>query len=84
MWDIYVYHELEGYSAKRITEEVYPDLTQSQVYAALAYYFDHRQEIDSQVKADDEFIEKLKESTGPGPLAEKLASGEISGDSISP
>lgn len=72
VWDIYVLHERLGKSADEILTD-YPELSLADVHAALAYYFDHRQEIDSQMKAADDFIDHLKTVTGLGPLAEKLA-----------
>jgi len=33
------------------------------VYAALAYYYDHREEIDLAINADEEFIAALRERT---------------------
>jgi uncharacterized protein (DUF433 family) len=50
--DIVVWHEMRGYSADEIVE-LFPGLTLSQVRAALAYYFDHRQEIEADLAADD-------------------------------
>ena len=38
----------------------YPHIALSDVYAALAYYHDHREEIDSQIKNDDEFVERFR------------------------
>ena len=73
MWDIYVLHELEGRSADEITV-AFPEITLADVHAALAFYFDHKQDIDAQMKADDEFVEAMRRTTGPGPLANKLAS----------
>jgi hypothetical protein len=32
----------------------YPSLTLSDVYAAVAYYHDHRADIDADIKAEDE------------------------------
>lgn len=82
VWDVYVLHELEGQSPDEITA-AYPGITLAQVHAALAYYFDHKTEIDSQMKAADERIEALKKLTGPGPLAEKLASMDAGSDTVS-
>jgi uncharacterized protein (DUF433 family) len=72
VWDIYVLHERLGKSPDEIVNE-YPEITLADVYAALAYYFDHQAEIDQQMKDADDFVEHLKSLTGPGPLAEKLA-----------
>jgi uncharacterized protein (DUF433 family) len=79
VWDIYVLHERLGKSADEILAD-YPELSLADIHAALAYYFDHRQEIDAQMKASDDFIDQLKIATGPGPLVENFARR----DSISP
>jgi len=82
VWDVYALHELQGKTADEVTI-AYPDITLGDVYAALAYYFDHKAEIDAQMKADDKFVEELKKVTGPGPLARKLASMDAGSDTIS-
>ena len=46
-------------------------LTLSDVYAALAYYFDHREEIDRDIVEHKAFIEMLRKSS-PSKLKEKL------------
>jgi uncharacterized protein (DUF433 family) len=72
VWDIYVLHEQLGKTPDEILSD-YLELSLADVHAALAYYFDHRAEIDAQMKTADDFVEQLKALTGPGPLAEKLA-----------
>jgi len=52
-------HERHGLSPEQIARE-YPHLTLAQVYAALAYYHDHRDEVREAMKADDEFIQKAE------------------------
>ncbi len=42
--DIYIWHELHGLSADEIVD-AYPHLILADVYAALAYYHDHRDDI---------------------------------------
>lgn len=37
------------------------DLTLPQVYAALAYYYAHQEEIDADIKARDEIAKEMKE-----------------------
>jgi uncharacterized protein (DUF433 family) len=69
--DVYVWHELQGRSADDIVAS-FPSLTLSDVHAALAYFFDHRDEIASQMRADDEFVRQLRDEIGPGPLEAKL------------
>ena len=48
------------------------DLPLASVYAALAYYHDHRAEIDADIEATDAFGVAARRET-PSPLAEKLA-----------
>lgn len=33
--------------------EIYPDLNRAQVYAALTYFYDHVEEIEAELRADD-------------------------------
>ena len=63
--DIYVWHELMGMSADEIASQY--NLTLAQVYAALAYYFDHIEEIQSQMRADEEFVERMKRELAAAP-----------------
>jgi uncharacterized protein (DUF433 family) len=69
--DIAIWHERLGKSADEIAAEY--DLTLSDVYAALAYYFDHREEIDAHITEDDAFVETLRAST-PSKRSQKLRS----------
>ena len=46
-------HQRGGMSPDEIVS-AYPSLTLGDVYAALAYYHDHRAEIDADIRADDE------------------------------
>jgi uncharacterized protein (DUF433 family) len=57
--DIAVWHERLGLSADEIASEY--ALSLADVYAALAYYFDHREEIDQAIRADEEFTASLRQ-----------------------
>ncbi|MBI4670978.1 MAG: DUF433 domain-containing protein [Chloroflexi bacterium] len=59
--NIAIWHERMGMGADEIATEF--DLSLADIYAALAYYFDHRQEIDDAIRADAEFIQALKQRT---------------------
>jgi hypothetical protein len=48
-----------GMSPDEIVSE-YPTITLSDVHAALAYYFDHRDEVDRDIRDGEEFAEKLR------------------------
>jgi uncharacterized protein (DUF433 family) len=62
--DIYVWHELMGKSPDQIVAE-YPFLTLAQVHSALAYYFDHAEEIREQVRRGREEAERIKAANPP-------------------
>jgi uncharacterized protein (DUF433 family) len=57
--DIVSDHERHGLSPDEIARE-YPHLTLGQVHAALAYYFDHRDEVLKQMKADEDFAARME------------------------
>lgn len=52
--DIVAARDFRGFSPEEIAGIVYPHLTLAQVYAALAYYEDHRHEIDQATEAETE------------------------------
>ena len=68
--DIVVWHEQRGYSADEIVG-FFPGVSLSDVHSALAYYFDHREEIQSELAADREAEEHLG-GRSPSRLREKL------------
>lgn len=59
----------------------FPQLSLADVYAALAYYHDHREEIDREIREDDEFVAEMKAQDGPG-LVDKLRRNDTRGDSL--
>ena len=67
--DVAIWHEQENMSAQEIAKEY--DLSLSDVHAALAYYYDHRDEIDKMIADDDAFVEEARKQS-PSLLAEKL------------
>jgi uncharacterized protein (DUF433 family) len=68
--DIVVWHEMRGYCADEIVQ-MFPGITLADVYAALAYYFDHREEIEADFRKDEELAQALK-AQFPSKLQEKL------------
>jgi uncharacterized protein (DUF433 family) len=54
--DIVAWHEKRGYSPDEIVD-MFPGITLADVYAALAYYFDDRQEIEDEFRKADEWAE---------------------------
>src|SRR4051794_22075074 len=59
--DIVVWHEQQGRSPDEIVSH-YPQLSLSKVYAALAYYHDHREDIRREMAEDDAFVEEFQKS----------------------
>jgi uncharacterized protein (DUF433 family) len=68
--DIVVWHEKRGLSPDEILE-LYPGLTLGDVYAALAYYFDHREAIEVEFQREAETVARLK-TRYPAKLQAKL------------
>jgi uncharacterized protein (DUF433 family) len=60
-------HLAYGWGADTIHEN-HPDLTLPQVYAALAWYYDHQVEMDAQIEAQDERLRALRQSVAPSSL----------------
>jgi uncharacterized protein (DUF433 family) len=66
-----VWHEQMGMSPAEIVA-TYPTITLAQVHAALAYYYDHRDDIHAAIAEEDRFVEELKAGSGPSLLQERL------------
>ena len=72
--DVVIWHEHMGESADEIVAK-FPQLTHADVYAALAYYFDHRAEVDADMAEGEKFVEEMRQ-LHPSKLKSKLASDE--------
>jgi uncharacterized protein (DUF433 family) len=57
--DVAIWHERMGMTPDEIVFE-YPTITLSDVHAALAYYFDHRDELDREILESEEFAEQYR------------------------
>ncbi|WP_373552441.1 DUF433 domain-containing protein [Haliscomenobacter sp.] len=55
---ISVWHEVMGKSADEIATEY--DLSLSEVYSGLVYYFDHREEMDGVIEESEIFVRELR------------------------
>ena len=67
--DVVVWHERLGLSADEIAAE--HDLSLADVYAALTYYYDHREDVDRSIKADEELVAELRKRN-PSKVLAKL------------
>lgn len=68
--DIAIWHERMGLSPDEIVSQ-YPTITLADVYAALAYYHDHLEEIRQQIQDDEEFAREMQAKT-PSLVRQKL------------
>ena len=68
--DIVIWHEQMGMSPDEILYH-HPSITLSDVYAALAYYHDHREQIRKQIAESEAFVQEIKVRT-PSIVQQKL------------
>jgi uncharacterized protein (DUF433 family) len=68
--DIVVWHEKRGFTPDQIVDQ-FPGITLADVYAALTYYFDNRQEIDAEFKQEARRISDIKPQY-PSKLQQKI------------
>ena len=71
--DIVIWHEDLSMSPDEIVA-AYPELSLSDVHAALAYYFDNVEEIRNDIRRNDELAKQLR-ARFPSKLREKLLNG---------
>lgn len=64
-------HLITGADAMEL-QRGHPHLTLSQVYSALAYYYDHKDEFDREIDELREFAEQMRANQGESLLAKKL------------
>jgi uncharacterized protein (DUF433 family) len=64
-------HLITGADAMEL-QRGHPHLTLSQVYSALAYYYDHKDKFDREIEELREFAEEMRAKQGESLLAKKL------------
>jgi len=50
----------------------YPHVSPSKIYSALAYYWDHKEEIDADIERRYQLAEQLRREAGESLIAQKL------------
>ena len=60
-----------GWSAEELNLQ-FPHLTLGQIYSALAYYWDHREELDKNIEHRIEFVNKTQKSMPVSDLVKRL------------
>ena len=51
--------------AKRIKAEIYPFLTLGRIHSALAYYWDNKEMVDTQIEEGERYVEKVRAELDP-------------------
>lgn len=70
--EIVLDHLAYGWTAETIQEN-HPHLSLAQVYAALAWYYDHQAAMDAEIEQQDERLRVLRATAAPSPLQRRLA-----------
>ena len=52
----------------------HPYLTMGQIHAALAYYWDHADELNADIEQRLQFVDQVQRAMGPSPLVNRLRS----------
>ncbi len=63
--DIVSDYERHGMTAEEIARE-FPHISLAQVHSALAFYFEHRDEIRAQMRDDAQYVDSLRNGTNAG------------------
>ena len=63
--DVVAARDQQAATPEEIATTYYPHLSLARVYAALAYYEDHRSEINALKEAETRFIESMRQSPPP-------------------
>ena len=63
-------HLAYGWSAETIQEN-HPHLSLAQVYAALAWYYDHQSEMDAEIERQGERLQTMRATAKDSPLARR-------------
>lgn len=69
--DVVIWYDRMKMTPAEIVEH-YPTITLADVHAALAYYYDHRDEIERQMAEGEAFVAEMMAKAPPSILQEKL------------
>jgi uncharacterized protein (DUF433 family) len=70
-------HLAYGWSPEELHFQ-HPHLTMGQIHSALAYYWDHKAELDQDIERRLQFVDQVQQTTKPTPLAERLKARRLS------
>jgi uncharacterized protein (DUF433 family) len=64
-------HLAHGWSPQELHFQ-HPYLKLGQIYSALAYYWDHREEMNQGIKKGLDYVDQLRQEQGPSAFVERL------------
>jgi uncharacterized protein (DUF433 family) len=70
-------HLAYGWSPEELHFQ-HPYLTMGQIHSALAYYWDHKAELDQDIERRLQFVDQVQQTTKSTPLAERLKAKKLS------
>jgi len=70
-------HLAYGWSPEELHFQ-HPHLTMGQIHSALAYYWDHKAELDQDIERRLQFVDQVQQTTKPTPLTERLKARRLS------
>ena len=69
--ELVVAQQAYGWSPEELAFQ-FPHLTLGQIYSALAYYWDHRQDLDDEIARRLALVDMLQSTTPPAPALAKV------------
>ena len=70
-------HLAYGWSPEELHFQ-HPHLTMGHIHSALAYYWDHKAELDQDIERRLQSVDRMQQTTTPTPLAERLKAARLS------
>ena len=64
-------NQVYGWSPEELHFQ-HPHLTLGQIYSALAYYWDHKEELDADIERRLERVDEIQQNLKPSPLKARL------------
>jgi uncharacterized protein (DUF433 family) len=69
--EVVLHWQASGLSAEQLHLEL-PHLSLAQIHSALAYFWDHQEELEGEIARRAAFVETARQESGQPPIAEKL------------
>ena len=63
--------QANGYTPEQLHEQ-FPHLRIAQIFAAMTYYHDHKEEVDRQIVESTQLVERMRAEAGESPFHKRL------------